>query len=195
MPEKRVLHVLGDQVGPIIAGLRADGFPNVQQVPEGDGSFTLIGTTEDIASPTASLGAGQIDLASIPEADRPVALKIVNAFAANGFGIFQQVAALANAIAESNLKPNAHSPPPEESIGLFQLNLRAGLGRGHSIQSLEDPDTNIDIIIEECKKFPAFGSAGSLDDAVAEFVSKVERPAEMEDQIKKRQGIASRLLP
>jgi hypothetical protein len=195
MAEKRFVHVPGDQVGPMIAALRADGFTNVQQVPEDDGRFTLVGTNGDpgVADPGAA-GAGQVDLSSIPAQDRAIAQKILDAFAAAGFGVFQQVAALANAIRESNLKPNAHSPPPEDSVGLFQLNRIAGLGRGHSAQSLEDPDTNIDIIIQEATKFPEFRGASSLDDAVAAFVRRVERPANMDTEIAKRQGIANGLM-
>ncbi|MBR1171826.1 transglycosylase SLT domain-containing protein [Bradyrhizobium liaoningense] len=41
-------------------------------------------------------------------------------------------------LAESNLNPNAVSAPPEEGIGLFQLN-RRGLGTGHSREELENP--------------------------------------------------------
>jgi hypothetical protein len=200
MAEKRFVHVPDDQVGPMIAALRADGFTNVQQVPEGDGKFTLIGTDGDVADPhpdgdaPALPGAGRVDLSSIPTQDRAIAQKILDAFAAAGYGVFQQVAALANAIGESNLKPNAHSPPPEDSVGLFQLNRRTGLGRGHSSQSLEDPDTNISLIILEAKKFDEFKNASSLDDAVAVFVRKVERPADADTEIAKRQEIANRLM-
>jgi len=198
MAEKRFVHVPGDQVGPMIAALRADGFTNVQQVPEGDGRVTLIGTDGDVADPgpgaPATAGAGEVNLTSIPAQDREVAQKILDAFAGAGYGVIQQVAALANAIRESNLKPSAHSPPPEESIGLFQLNREGGLGRGHSIQSLEDPDTNISLIIQETKKFAEFKNAASLNEAVAVFVRKVERPANMDAEIAKRQAIADTLL-
>jgi hypothetical protein len=64
-------------------------------------------------------GAAQINLSSIPTQDRAIAQKILDAFAAAGFGVIQQVAALANAIRESNLKPNAHSTPPEDSVGFI----------------------------------------------------------------------------
>jgi hypothetical protein len=198
MPEKRVLHVSADQVGPMIAALKADGFTNVRQEPEGGDLFTLIGTGDAVADPASVAepdGAEQVDLSSIPATKRPIAQKILDAFANAGFGKFQQVAALANAVRESNLNPIAHSTPPEESIGLFQLNHKKGLGVGHSIQSLEDPDTNIDIIIEACHNVGTFKTAASLADAVAEFVTKIERPANTEDEIARRLKIANQLLP
>jgi hypothetical protein len=197
MLEKRVLHVSADQVGPMIAALKADGFTNVQQEPEGGDLFTLIGVGDTVADPAPLAepgGAAQVDLSSIAATKRPIAQKILDAFANAGFGTFQQVAALANAIHESNLDPIAHSPPPEESIGLFQLNHKQGLGVGHSIQSLEDPDTNIDIIIEACHNVGTFKTASSLADAVAEFVSKIERPANQAVEIATRRTIANRLL-
>jgi hypothetical protein len=45
---------------------------------------------------------------------------IVNAFKSAGYATAHQIAALANAIAESNLNTNSvNNTPPEHSVGLF----------------------------------------------------------------------------
>src|SRR4051794_11846052 len=44
----------------------------------------------------------RISLASIPDDRKEIAQRIINAFTAAGYGTIQQIAALANAIAESN---------------------------------------------------------------------------------------------
>ena len=81
-----------------------------------------------------------------------MAQKIVQRFADEGFGVVQQASALANAIAESGLDPSIKAAGDEDSWGLFQLNHQAGLGVGHTIAKLTDPDENIGIIISEVKK-------------------------------------------
>lgn len=50
-------------------------------------------------------------------------------------------AAIVNAYAESRLNPRARSTPPEDSVGLFQLNAR-GAGAGMSVAEREDPVAN-----------------------------------------------------
>jgi len=67
-----------------------------------------------------------LSLSSIQIDRQPIAQKILDAFAAAGFGQFQQAAALANAIAESALDPNAQASS-EAAFGLFQMS-RRGLG-------------------------------------------------------------------
>jgi soluble lytic murein transglycosylase-like protein len=105
----------------------------------------------------------------------------------------QQVAAFANAIAESDLDPNAKSPAPENSFGLFQCNLGGGLGQGFTQAQLCDPETNIAIVIKEAKRHKDFGSAASLSAAVDAFVTYVERPAKPALEISKRTKIAMKL--
>lgn len=135
-----------------------------------------------------------VNLQSVPAGRRDIATMITSAFAHAGYGRFQQVAALANAIAESALNPNAQSPPPEDSVGLFQLNRGGGVGTGHSREHLRDPQINIGLIIREARTVPAFANATSLHDAVAVFVRKVERPANAAGEIIKRLKIAETLL-
>lgn len=143
----------------------------------------------DIAGPAPS-----ISLTSLPEANRATAQLILDKFAAAGFGPFQQVAALANAIAESGLDPKARTSPPQNSAGLFLLNMRSGLGTGLTLEQLMDPNVNIDIILKEAQKYPAFAAATSLDEAVAIFVRNIERPANAVGETLRRQQIARQFL-
>ncbi|MEK1854688.1 MAG: hypothetical protein AAAC48_23210, partial [Phyllobacterium sp.] len=117
-----------------------------------------------------------LSLDSISLERRPVAQKILDAFAAAGFGQFQQVAALANAIAESGLDPNVHLSVAEDSWGLFLLNTQGGFGTGHSAEERRNPDVNIGIMVKEAQKNSAFAAATSLDAAVEIFVRQIERP-------------------
>ncbi len=130
---------------------------------------------------------------AIPPARRQFAQMIVDAFADTGYGGLQQLAALANAIAESGLNPSARSTPPEENVGLFQLNMHGGLGTGHTVAELEDPAVNIKIVLEEAKRHLAFKNAASLEDAVSSFVRDIERPADAAAEIARRLKIAEQL--
>jgi hypothetical protein len=159
----------------------------------------LIGPAEDAAleGMNNDTFVGGINLDSInPQARRDMAKLIVTSFAAAGYGKFHQATAVANAIAESNLNPKSHSTPPENSVGLFQLNQTNGLGKGHPTSDLEDPEKNIAIIIAETKKpnLPAFRHATTLEAAVAAFVRDIERPANPAGQIANRLGIARKFI-
>jgi hypothetical protein len=130
----------------------------------------------------------------VPPGREEIAKLITSKFQEAGYGAIQQIAALANAIAESALNPNAVvNNSLEHSVGLFQLNIGGGLGAHHSEAQLKDPVTNIGIILAEVKKFDAFKQASSLFDAVDVFVRKVERPANPGTQVQKRAKIAERL--
>jgi tail lysozyme len=118
---------------------------------------------------------------------------IVARFAAAGYGKNQQIAAVANAIRESNLDPNAASTPPERSFGLFQCNTRGGLGNGFTQAQLCQPETNIAIIIKEARRHPDFAAANSLQAAVEAFVRDIERPANPNAQITQRLSTAQKL--
>jgi hypothetical protein len=142
-------------------------------------------------TPDESRGPG-LTLTSIPPERREVAQKILDAFAAAGFGQFQQVAALANAIAESNLDPNAHLEG-ENSWGLFLVS-PAGIGRGFTPEQLKDPDFNIGLVVKLAKSQPTFAAATSLDEAVDIFVRRIERPANANSETIRRQQIARQLF-
>ena len=150
----------------------------------------------DPSSPTTPTGASaaQFNSAGVPAGREDVARLITSSFQAAGYGPIQQIAAVANAIAESALNPRAEvNNALEHSVGLFQLNIRGGLGTGHGADELKDPAKNIAIIIAETKRFDAFKNATSMFDAVDVFVRKVERPASPGTQVQKRVKIAERL--
>jgi hypothetical protein len=119
-----------------------------------------------------------------------MALLIADRFDAAGFGIIQQAAAIANAIAESGLVPNKKSPAPENSYGLFQLNTKphcrgdlADILRlfklNYSISDLKDPEKNIAITLnwlQSDKQLAHFKTASSLRDAILIFMRKFENP-------------------
>jgi hypothetical protein len=144
------------------------------------------------AIPTAPNGvASNVNLDALNAAQQAIAQMIVSSFATAGFGIFQQVAALASAKAESNLDPLAHSPPPEDSVGLFQLNRApTGVGAGHEVAELEDAATNIAITIAHVRSISSFVQAASLDAAVDAFVRFFERPKNPNAAVVARQLIA-----
>ena len=144
--------------------------------------------------PAAQGQVAGIDLTSIDAAKRPIATQIANSFAQAGYGLIHQIAAIANAIRESNLNPGAKAAGSEDSWGLFQLNRRGGVGSGHSADELKDPARNIALIINEANKFPAFKAAVSLADAISVFVRKVERPANQPNEIAVRLRIAEKLV-
>jgi uncharacterized protein (TIGR02594 family) len=138
--------------------------------------------------------AGSMNLSSIPEDRRQFAELIAQRFGSAGFGVKHQICAVANAMRESSLNPKARTvTSKEDSVGLFQLNRTKGLGRGHDLEDLLDPVKNTDIIIAECKKFPQFGRATTLEDAVSAFVRFVERPANQPAEIADRLAKAKAL--
>ena len=137
-------------------------------------------------SPTPASGA--------QSAGQPMADLIRQKFKAAGFGDAQAEAAVANAYAESSLDPMArNNNGKEDSVGLFQMNRKGGLGTGYSVEQLQDPNFNIDLAIAAAKKSNAFVNATSVQDAVAAFVKDVERPANQSAAIAKRIDIANNI--
>ncbi|MGT2445910.1 TIGR02594 family protein (plasmid) [Ensifer adhaerens] len=128
----------------------------------------------------------------IPNGREDIAQIIVEEFAAAGYGIIQQIAALANAIEESGLKPTARGDG-ELSVGLFQCHTTKGEGIGHAIEDLEDPHYNTKVIIKAANRYGAFANANSIEDAVDVFVRRVERPKHKEAEIKERTKVAKKL--
>jgi hypothetical protein len=134
------------------------------------------------------------DLAALPEGREEIARLIVKSFADAGFGGPQQIAALANAIAESGLNPSSMSAPPDQGVGLFQLNRAGGLGTGHTVSELEDPANNINLVLSAARKSHEFAEAASLEDVVSAFVHKIVRPANPAGETIRRLKIAERLV-
>jgi uncharacterized protein (TIGR02594 family) len=145
----------------------------------------------------AAGGAVAIDGIKLParvkSANRANAGLILKAFAAAGYGRVQQIAALANAIDESALDANQVTMP-ENSVGLFQLRRFKGAGGNHSLEDLQNPDFNTQVIIAVAKKVPSFGKATDLHDAVEQFVRHVEIPADPVGQTAKRFKTAQALI-
>jgi Lysozyme like domain len=139
---------------------------------------------------------GAINLSSIAAGPRLDNAKlIIAAFATAGYEEVQQVAALANAIAESNLKADAvANTAAEHSVGLFQLNMNGGVGAGHTEAQLLDPATNTKLIIAKAKTIKEFKAAANLHDAVSIFVRKIEQPANQAGEIIKRLSIAQKFV-
>src|SRR5260370_7358748 len=98
----------------------------------------------------------EFNITCAPQRREEIADLIVKPFADAGFGGPQQLAALANAIAESDLDPDAMSAPPDQSVGLFQLNIAGGLGTGHTVAELRDPPTTPAIMAPPPPKSPPF---------------------------------------
>lgn len=130
----------------------------------------------------------------IAAGNRQFAGLILKAFAAAGYGRDQQIAALANAIGESNLNPEEHNTHGEDSVGLFQLNRDGGVGTGHTVEQLKNPAFNTQLIIAEADRVPPFKNAKDLHTAVEVFVRRVERPADPAGQTVKRFKIAQALI-
>jgi hypothetical protein len=112
---------------------------------------------------------------------------IYDKFIAAGFTPEQAQGAIANAIEESKLDPNAYyKNEKEESVGLFQLNRKRGVGTGHSVEDLKDPNKNIDLIIAAAKKSPSFMAAKTADEATRTFMTTVEKPADQSENAQQK---------
>lgn len=147
-----------------------------------------------LRSSGAASGQFNLKAAGVPKKFWTFGDMIVDRFARAGFSAQLQLAGVANAIAESGLDPNAASPPPEKSFGLFQCNQTDGLGIGFTVSQLKDPEINIQIIIREVKKFDEVTSAHTVLDAVRAFVRFIERPRNPEAAVIKRMAFADKLM-
>jgi len=138
------------------------------------------------------------DSAVIPPKRKGNAQLIAKRFAQAGYGSIQQIAAIANAIAESSLNETA-SGDSGHSHGLFQLNQNGGVGAGFSTKELNDPERNISIMLEhiaahETAADRAFRATTSILAAVTIFVRNFERPRDQANEIAKRVAIAQKIV-
>jgi uncharacterized protein (TIGR02594 family) len=150
----------------------------------------------DVAQPSVAgpVAAANINLSPFDAQQKAAANLIVSKFAASGFSPTHQITAVANAWKESSLIPSKQTHTSrEDSIGLFQLNMRGGLGAGRQLSDLLDAGKNTDIIIAKCKTIPEFVKAPDLAHAVAAFVQFVEIPgnqkAEIADRLQKAESL------
>jgi hypothetical protein len=140
--------------------------------------------------------APSLDLTS---QQREMADLIQSEFRAAGFSAGVGLAAVANAYAESRLNPLAASPPPEDSVGLFQLNVR-GVGSGMSREEREDPTTNTRKMVDYAKRESRFMGVANdpdatLHDLTRAFTVYLERPADAERKGEERAALAARMFP
>jgi hypothetical protein len=155
----------------------------------------------DSQATVAAMGtvSGKINFDSpeINQARRPMAELIAQRFGERGYGVIQQIAAIANAIGESNLNPEA-AGDHGNSIGLFQLNMAGGVGSGFTASVLKNPERNIAIMLDYIATLGVadarFKAASSTHDAVAVFVTDFERPADTAGAIARRSQIAATLI-
>ena len=132
------------------------------------------------------------------EQERMVGI-IEREFRAAGFGPAVAAAAVANAYAESRLNPRAQSPAPEDSVGLFQLNIR-GAGSGMTTAERMDPVLNTRRIIDVARRSRDFmavvreqgSDVGALTEA---FCVYIERPAMAWVKGAERRALAAWLFP
>lgn len=108
------------------------------------------------------------------------------------------MAMVANAIAESNLDPTA-AGDGGLSIGLFQAHTKAGAGRGHPIQALQNPRYNTMVILGELvDQLPAFRTALRVGTDAVEltrmFSRLVERPRDVEGEQDRRERIVRQVF-
>jgi hypothetical protein len=133
----------------------------------GPDMLAATGVNVDQVNNTSPTRAGGGDMANL----------IRTKFKAAGFSDAQAEGAVANAIAESRLDPNAYNGRGgEESVGLFQMNRKGGLGKDYSVEQLKDPNLNIDLAIAAAKKAPRFQAAKTAEEATKAFMLEVERP-------------------
>lgn len=143
----------------------------------------------------SNVAHAMLNLSNLKAGQQTIAAQIASAFAGAGYGTSQQAVAVANAIAESSLNPMAvNATATEHSVGLFQLNMKGGLGQGHTEQQLQDPGTNISIILGECQKFPSLLAAPDTATANEIFVAQIERPADTQGEMARRLKIAESLI-
>ena len=143
----------------------------------------------DPNSPISNATTATISLNFVP-GRTDISQKIIDLFSKAGLGVSQQAAALADAIAESNLNPAAAGA--DNCFGLFQLCL-LGYGAGYTPEQLKDPDTNIAIFTARAKENLPFVNATNLDDAVDTLVRLIVRPIDL-NQARLRIGAIARKL-
>lgn len=110
------------------------------------------------------------------------------------------LALVANAYAESRLRPRAHNSNGEDSVGLFQANRAGGLGRGHSREALMDPRYNTRVVLAETARLGArfdelLRAGATIPQLTAGFTLWVERPANTQQRALERAEMIARWFP
>ncbi|MBC7313867.1 MAG: hypothetical protein H5U11_15370 [Rhizobium sp.] len=190
----------GQQIIERIAGALQDAFEESRPFIASAVERYVAGMLQSSGGVPVSPGAINYASSRIKPARRKHAEMIAGKFAAHGYGTPQQIAAIANAIAESGLDPDASNLKGERSFGLFQLNQTGGVGAGFPDHVLRDPQRNVEIMLAEIAKpyqkanRQAFAATTSLHEAVRIFVHHFERPTEKDKQTEVRYKIAQGLV-
>ncbi|MBW8318004.1 MAG: hypothetical protein K0M49_07840 [Arenimonas sp.] len=190
----------GQQILDLVAGALQGAFEESRPFIASAVETYVAGLLQSSGGAPVSPGAINYGSPRIKPARRKHAELIAMTFAAHGYGTLQQIAAIANAIAESGLDPDASNLKGERSFGLFQLNQTGGVGAGFPDHVLKDPQRNVEIMLAEIAKpyqktnREAFATTSSLHEAVRIFVHHFERPAEKDKQTEARYKIAQGLV-
>lgn len=106
-------------------------------------------------------------------------------------------AAIVNAVAESNLNPNAIGDGGK-SVGAFQLH-KNGLGKKLSIDDRKNIYTNANIvgiqILKNNKLFALNESGADISELSAVFAEEIMKPADIETKKQERREIANKIFP
>jgi hypothetical protein len=132
-------------------------------------------------------------------ARRANAAIIETEFKAAGYTGALAAAAMVNSLAESALNERAVGDNGA-SIGLFQMNRVGGAGRGHSVEELMDPTSNVRILLKVEKraldKIQAAVKAGAgIAEAAGLFAQYVERPRDTLGEKARRAASTARYFP
>ncbi|MGO8038975.1 hypothetical protein [Rhizobium leguminosarum] len=142
-------------------------------------------------TPKLSVGGAQgevaLSLRGFDARQKDAALLIIRLFAAAGYDQFHQRIAVANAAAESSLRPDKiNANGREESVGLFQLNRMGGQGDGFSIEELQDPEFNTRRILVQAKKISEFKAENEPVAAMTIFIKLIEIAAFSRPELNRR---------
>lgn len=106
-------------------------------------------------------------------------------------------AAIVNAVAESNLNPNAIGDGGR-AVGAFQLH-KNGLGKKLSIDDRKNIYTNANIvgiqILKNNKLFALNENGADIPELSAVFAEEIMKPADIETRKQERREIANKIFP
>lgn len=145
------------------------------------------------------MGSVAASVLALTSPQRQMADIIEKEFLDAGYSPAVVAAALVNALAESGLNPRA-AGDSGWSIGLFQMNRKAGAGKGHSVAELEDPTQNVRILLSVEKKAlakveAAVKAGAGIAEAAGLFAVYVERPRDTVGEKARRAAAVARYFP
>lgn len=128
---------------------------------------------------------------AVPSGREDMAQLILSSAMRVGYTYNQALGFLANAMYESSLNPNAVGDSGV-SIGLFQMNTAKGLGKGHSIENLKNPQYNLDLMLQTALKVMPPGKTPDDPRVAAELITRrIEKPKATDVEAAKRASLAA----